>query len=111
MSKFLISNRAKGTNCPKCKNAVYEALIDGFQVRVDPIVLDSTQEILLRMEGVRIFQTISVVGTTFELQKRTAWHITKGDTRAIPLAEHRCGKGVDELIEIFKKPEIKESEF
>jgi hypothetical protein len=41
------------------------------------------------MAGNRIFQTLRI-GTQFELQLRTAWHITKGDPKAIALAEHDC---------------------
>lgn len=87
------------------------AMVDGFRVEVDPTPLDATAEILLRMQGVRIYQTCAVVGRRFQLQKRTAWHITKGDAKAVALAGHDCARGVAEIVEIFPELKPKEADF
>lgn len=109
--KHLVSTKVKQSNCAKCKSAIWVGLVNGFETKVDPTPLDATAEIMLRLEGVRIYQTFGVVGSQFELQPRSAWHITKGDAKAVALAEHGCGRGVAEVIELFPKPEAKEADF
>ena len=110
-NRYLICTDAEATTCAKCRSAVWVAMVDGFRVEVDPTPLDATAEIFLRMQGVRIYQTCAVVGRRFQLQKRTAWHITKGDAKAVALAGHDCARGVAEIVEIFPELKPKEADF
>lgn len=111
MSEFLVTTKTKRTNCSRCNSALWEGVVNGFTVKVDPIPLDASAEIMLRLEGVEIYQTFRVAGDSFELQKRSAWHITKGDSRAVALAAHGCGRGSADFVELFPKPESKEIDF
>ena len=109
---FLASSKAVGDECPRCRRQVWKALVNGFEVKADPTPLDASAEIMLRLEGVKIYQTFGVAGSSFELQPRSAWHITKGDPRAIPLAEHKCGQSTNgQTFDLFPKPQLKEADF
>ena len=110
-NRVLICTVAEATTCAKCQSAVWVAMVNGFKVAVDPTPLDVTAEIMLRLEGVRIYQTCSVVGSQFELQRRDAWHITKGDAKAIALADHDCSRGVPAIIDLFPGFTSKEAQF
>jgi len=88
-SQHLINSKAKSEVCLRCNRDIWVATVNGFRVKVEPTRLNSSEEVVLRMAGNRIFQTLRI-GTQFELQLRTAWHITKGDPNAIALAEHDC---------------------
>lgn len=110
--RHLVSTKVKATNCVKCNSGIWLGLVNGFEVKCDPTPLEPSAEIMLRLEGVKIYQTFGVAGSSFELQPRSAWHITKGDTRAIPLAEHRCGQSTNgQVFDLFPKPQAKEAEF
>lgn len=109
--RHLISTKVDAKNCTKCQGAIWVGLVNGFEVKVDPTPLDATAEIMLRLEGVRIYQTVGVVGSQFELQERSAWHITKGDARAVALGKHDCKRGVSQFVDLFPKPQAKEAEF
>jgi len=110
-NRVLICTVAEATTCAKCQSAVWQAMVNGFKVEVDPTPLDATGEILLRLEGVRIYQTCAVVGRRFQLQRRDAWHITKGDAKAVALAAHDCSRGVSAIINLFPGFESKEAQF
>ena len=109
--RHLVSTKVKQSNCAKCGSAIWVGLVDGFEIKVDPTPLDATTEIMLRLEGVQIYQTFGVVGSQFELQRRSAWHITKGDAKAVALASHGCKRGVSYFVDLFPKPQAKEVNF
>ena len=109
--RHLISTKVEAKNCTKCGSAIWVGLVNGFETKVDPTPLDASAEIMLRLEGVRIYQTFGIVGSQFELQERSAWHITNGDAKAVALASHDCKRGMAEVIDLFPKPEAKEVEF
>ena len=90
MNEYLVSTPVKADECPKCHESVLTALVNGFAVVADPIPKTASEEVMLRLEGVRFWQSLSLGEQRFELMKRTAWHITKGDARARAYAEHRC---------------------
>jgi hypothetical protein len=99
-SQHLINSKAKPEVCLRCNRNIWVATVNGFKVKVEPTRLNSTEEVILRMAGSRIFQTLRI-GNQFELQLRNAWHITKGDPKAIVLAEHDCDKTDKPVIEDF----------
>ena len=109
--KHLVSTKVKQSNCAKCGSAIWVGLVNGFETKVDPTPLDASAEIMLRLEGVRIYQTFGVVGSQFELQRRSAWHITKGDAKAVALGAHDCKRGVLQFVDLFPKPQAKEGGF
>lgn len=106
-----ISTTAKAEQCPKCLKEIWKAVVDGFTYKVDPTPLSPTQEIMLRLEGRQIFQTGRTAGG-FDLAKRSAWHITKGDVSAKALAEHSCdGDDAGVIVELYPTPESEEPNF
>lgn len=112
-SHHLVSTTAEASECPKCHRGIWIALVNGFEVKVEPTPLNLSEEVVLRMESpkTRIFQTMGI-GGKFELQSRSAWHITKGDAKAIALPEHDCKRndpGI--IIDLFKRAEIEKGEF
>lgn len=110
--RHLVSTKVEATNCVRCGGGIWLGLVNGFEVKADPTPLEPSAEIMLRLEGVKIYQTFGVVGSKFELQPRSAWHITKGDTKAIPLAEHKCGQSTNgQTFDLFPKPQLKEANF
>lgn len=111
MSNHLVSTRVEESTCPRCNSAIWVGLVNGFETKVDPTPLDASAEIMLRLEGVRIYQTFGIVGSQFELQERSAWHITKGDAKAVALGKHDCKRGVSYFVDLFPKPQAKEVNF
>lgn len=112
LRQHLISTPAKPSECPRCKKGIWVAVVNGFTVKVDPTPLDTRQEILLRLAKptVKIFQTFGTVA--FELQKRTSWHITKGDPTVKVLTEHDCdGDDPGIIIDFFATPQSVKGEF
>ena len=99
-SQHLINSKAKAEICLRCNKNIWIATVNGFKVKVEPDRLNSTEEVILRMAGSRIFQTLRI-GNQFELQIRNTWHITKGDPKAIVLAEHDCDRSDQKPIEDF----------
>ena len=110
-SDFLINSIAKLTLCKICKGWIYEAQLYGFKTKVEPTPLNSSEEVIHRLEGRRVFQTLRK-GYDWELSERTAWHITKGDPTAVVLPEHSCKTPVIfEPTPIFPMPVSKGIEF
>lgn len=106
-----ISTTAKQEQCPRCHKQIWRAVIDGFTHKLDPTPLDATKEVLLRMQNRRIFQTRQNENG-FVLEKRSAWHITKGDPKAKVLAEHSCeGDDAGVIVDLYPTPEPKEPNF
>lgn len=110
--RHLVSTKVEASNCNRCGSGIWLGLVNGFEVKADPTPLEPSAEIMLRLEKVKIYQTFGVVGSAFELQPRSAWHITKGDSRSIPLAEHKCGQSTNgQIVDLYPKPKPKEADF
>ena len=107
--QYLVSTPAKPAECKRCNRGIWVALVNGFEFKVEPTPLDATEEILLRLAEpkTRIFQTFGGVG--FELQTRTAWHITKSDPRVKVLPEHDCKRNDPGIIIDFFRPKQTEN--
>ena len=101
MNDFLVSTPIKNDHCPKCQGNIYKALVDGFEVKVEPKRLNLLEEATLRLSEpkARIFQTFGIVNP--ELQRRTAWHIAKDDPRVKVFIEHRCDRLIARAFEEF----------
>jgi hypothetical protein len=111
MSNFLINSLATSSQCARCKGWVYEAFVYGFLTRVEPNPLNLEEEIAMRLEGRKIWETLKR-GDGFELVKRTEWHIKKGSGRALVLADHDCRMPTYfEPAPLFEKPTMKEPQF
>lgn len=106
--QHLVSTRAKPSECGRCHRGIWVGLVNGFEFKVDPTPLEPRDEIMIRLQSpkTRIFQTFGGVG--FELQHRTAWHITKGDPRVKVLAQHDCNRNDPGIIIDFFRPEQNE---
>lgn len=77
------------STCPRCKAPTWQAVIDGFTTRLDPQFLDTRTELLARLQGRHIYQTIP--GTNLpELQWRTVTHIASPNQPLRILATHTC---------------------
>ena len=86
------------------------ALVNGFEVKVEPKRLNLLEEVQFRLEGARIFQTLGI--GRIELQPRTAYLIAKDDPRAVVLVEHNCERLIARAFEdFFAKPNKQEMEF
>ena len=88
MSESFISTRPVPKLCARCKGWILECFIDGFETRLEPTPLNLGEELKMRIEGRRIFQTLGTVDPI--LVKRTDSHIAKVDERAKVLAVHNC---------------------
>ena len=88
MSESFISTRPVPKLCARCKGWILECFIDGFETRLEPTPLNLGEELKMRIEGRRIFQTLGTVDPI--LVKRTDSHIAKVDERAKVLAVHSC---------------------
>ena len=88
MAESFISTRPVPKLCARCKGWILECFIDGFETRLEPTPLNLDEELKMRIEGRRIFQTLGTIEPI--LVKRTNWHIVKADPRAKVLAVHSC---------------------
>ena len=88
MSESFINSPLTLSQCTKCKGWIYECHVNGFRTRVEPTPLNLGEELKMRIEGRRIFQTLGTVDPI--LVKRTDAHIAKVDERAKVLAVHSC---------------------
>ena len=88
MSESFISTRPVPKLCARCKGWILECFIDGFETRLEPTPLNLGEELKMRIEGRRIYQTLGTVDPI--LVKRTDSHIAKVDERAKVLAVHSC---------------------
>ena len=74
--------------CARCKGWILECFINGFETKLEPTPLNLGEELKMRIEGRRIYQTLGTVDPI--LVKRTDSHIAKVDERAKVLAVHSC---------------------
>ena len=88
MSESFISTRPVPKVCARCKGWILECFIDGFETKLEPTPLNFAEELKMRVEGRRIYQTLGTVDPI--LVKRTDSHIAKVDERAKVLAVHSC---------------------
>jgi hypothetical protein len=88
MSESFISTRPVPKLCARCKGWILECFIDGFETKLEPTPLNLGEELKMRIEGRRIYQTLGTVDPI--LVKRTDSHIAKVDERAKVLAVHSC---------------------
>jgi len=88
MAESFISTRPVPKLCARCKGWILECFIDGFETKLEPTPLNLSEELKMRIEGRRIFQTLGTVDPI--LVKRTDAHIAKVDERAKVLAVHSC---------------------
>ena len=88
MAESFISTRPVPKLCARCKGWILECFIDGFETKLEPTPLNLGEELKMRIEGRRIFQTLGTVDPI--LVKRTDFHIAKVDERAKVLAVHSC---------------------
>ena len=88
MSESFISTRPFPKLCARCKGWILECFIDGFETKLEPNPLNFEEELKMRIEGRRIYQTLGTVEPI--LVKRTGAHIAKADPRAKVLAVHSC---------------------
>ena len=111
MGNHFINSIATSSQCPICKGWIYEALVNGFRTRVEPNPLKIEEEIAMRLEGRKIWETLGR-GDCFELIERTAWRITNGSRRALALADHDCRMPTYfEPAPLFETPQSKELQF
>lgn len=88
MAESFISTRPVPKLCARCKGWILECFIDGFETKLEPTPLNLGEELKMRIEGRRIYQTLGTVDSI--LVKRTDSHIAKVDERAKVLAVHSC---------------------
>ena len=88
MSEFLISTRPFPELCARCKGWILECQVFGFRTELEPIPLNPVDEVKMRMQGRRIFQTMGTVEPF--LVRRTLWHIAKSDPHTKVLATNDC---------------------
>jgi len=88
MTESFISTFPTLKECARCKGWILECFIDGFETKLEPTPLNFAEELKMRIEGRRIYQTLGTVEPI--LVKRTGAHIAKADERAKVLAVHSC---------------------
>jgi len=88
MSESFISTLPVSKLCARCKGWILECFIDGFETKLEPNPLNFAEELKMRIEGRRIYQTFGTVDPI--LVKRTEAEIAKADPRAKVLAVHSC---------------------
>jgi len=110
-SDHLINSLQKLTQCPVCKGWIYEMHLGGFRTRVEPTRLNFVEEVIHRLEGRKIYETVRR-GYDFEIVERTLWHIKRSDPKAVVLPSHSClYPMIFEPEPIYEIPTPKESEF
>ena len=88
MSEAFANSKLELKTCAKCKGWIYECHVDGWRTYLEPNPLNFAEELAMRVEGRRIFQTIGITEPT--LQPRKLWHINNPNPRAKVLASHSC---------------------
>jgi hypothetical protein len=88
MTESLISTFPNLKECARCKGWILECFINGFETKLEPTPLNFAEELKMRIEGRRIYQTFGTVDPI--LVKRTEAEIAKADPRAKVLASHSC---------------------
>lgn len=87
----ILNTTPNPSTCPRCHAPTWQGVIEGFETRLDPGFLDAHAELLARLEGRHIYQTIP--GTNLpELQWRSVTHILAPPERQPSriLATHIC---------------------
>ena len=112
MFEHFISRPASISFCPRCRQNLWTAIINGFPVKVDPTPLEPRRELQVRLAGEKVYQAENAA-SGFVLRPRSAIDIAKADTRAFALVEHRCGRDGErgEIIDLFPAPQPKEAPF
>lgn len=112
MFEHFVSRPASLGVCPRCRQELWEAVVYGFTVRVDPTPLEPIRELECRMAGEKVYQAENS-GSGFLLRRRSAIDIAKADSRAFALVEHRCHREGESgrVFELFPTPEAKEVPF
>ena len=88
MSEVFINSPLKLNQCRKCQGWIYQCHVDGWETYLEPTALNFAEEVAMRLEGRRIFQTIGIFEPT--LQPRKLWHINNPSPRSKVLASHSC---------------------
>lgn len=88
MTESFISTFPTLKECARCKGWILECFINGFEIKLEPTPLNFAEELKMRIEGRRIYQTFGTVEPI--LVKRTEAEIAKADPRAKVLAVHSC---------------------
>ena len=78
--------------CTACGKLIWEGLVVGFQIRLDPGVLTIEEEIIAVITGIRTFE-LHRTHVSFEagLRSLNAIRRSQGQRRTV-LASHACGK-------------------
>lgn len=87
MAKHLITTRAVGTLCPKCRQPILTGLAEGVPAHVDLTALDPAGEVNALLAD-RWTYTLTRGG---ELVHRDAIRIRGGHLRGPVLPDHHCG--------------------
>ena len=88
MSDAFINSPLVPKQCSRCTGWIYECHINGWKTKVEPNPLNLAEELAMRLEGRKIFQTVETFKPT--LTARIAWHIEKSDSKAKVFASHSC---------------------
>lgn len=105
-NQHLIEKPMTPNQCNQCKRWTYQAMVVGFPIRIDPTALNLTQELQLRLQGVKIFQTIKGTGWERYLKIRRAADIGQGYGYSIH-AQHDCDRMDFEVHDLTERPKEK----
>jgi len=84
--------------CRACGKLIWEGLTVGFQIRLDPGVLNIREEIIKKITGSRTFQ-LHRTAVSFEADLRSVHAIARSQGKdPIILASHNCTR----TMEIFR---------
>jgi len=84
-------------------------MVNGFRTRVEPNPLNVESEIAIRIEGRRIYQSLSK--NSLDLIDRKTWHILNSDNSLV-FASHDCKTPTYfEPEPLFETPKSKEPQF
>lgn len=109
MSEIFVNSKLTSSQCAKCKGWIYECHVDGWRTYLEPNPLNFAEELAMRVEGRRIFQTIGIFEPT--LQPRKLWHINNPSPRSKVLASHSCQTpAIFEPAPLFDLPTYQASE-
>ena len=81
------------SRCPQCQAPTWQAVVDGWEIRLDPTFLNLRGEILARMVGRGIYQTIEGRPAMQQLKARTIDAIAHHVQPTRILATHVCTSG------------------
>jgi hypothetical protein len=109
MSKSFINSLATLSQCPICTGWIFEGMVNGFRTRVEPNPLNVESEIAMRIEGRRIYQSLSK--NSLNLIDRKTWHILNSASSLV-FASHDCKTPTYfEPEPLFETPKSKEPQF